>query len=91
MQRYLDLVRSEIAILQYQQQRRSIKNPVGYLYKALTAGWELFTRLALLKVEKNIMVCQATRITNSDAMKFERLCHQVQLEAHGLRVTSYAP
>ena len=41
MRGYRDRVRPAIAYLQYQQQRQSIENPVGYLYQALTEGWDL--------------------------------------------------
>jgi len=41
MRGYRDRVRPAIAYLQYQQQRRAIENPLGYLYQALTEGWEL--------------------------------------------------
>jgi hypothetical protein len=34
-------VKPAIAYLQHQQQKRQIKNPVGYLYEALVQGWEL--------------------------------------------------
>ena len=41
MKGYRDRVKPAISYLQYQQQRQEIENPVGYLYQALTAGWEL--------------------------------------------------
>ena len=41
MRRYRDRVKPAIAYLQYQQQRQVIENPVGYLYQALTEGWDL--------------------------------------------------
>jgi len=41
IRQYRDRVKPAIAYLQSQQQRRAIENPVGYLYQALTEGWEL--------------------------------------------------
>ena len=41
MRGYRDRVRPAISYLQYQQQRQVIENPVGYLYEALTEGWDL--------------------------------------------------
>ena len=41
MRRCRDRVRPSIAYLQHQQQRQVIENPVGYLYQALTKGWDL--------------------------------------------------
>ena len=41
MRRYRDRVKPAISYLQYQQQRQVIENPVGYLYEALTEGWDL--------------------------------------------------
>jgi len=34
-------VEGAIAYLQYQQQKRTIENPVGYLYEAIVSGWTL--------------------------------------------------
>lgn len=36
-----DRVQPAIAYLQHQRQRRSLQNPMGYLYKAITVGWDL--------------------------------------------------
>jgi hypothetical protein len=34
-------VKEAIAYLQYQQQKRQIQNPIGYLYEAIVSGWNL--------------------------------------------------
>ena len=46
MRRYRDRVQPAIAYLQYQQKRGTIENLVGYLYEALTEGWDLSVPLA---------------------------------------------
>ncbi|MEP0873980.1 hypothetical protein NDA01_30205 [Trichocoleus desertorum AS-A10] len=38
--------------------------------------------ILVLKVEQGTVDCKATRITNSDAARFERFAHQLQLEAN---------
>ena len=39
--RFPERVLEAIAYLNYQRQRRHIRNPVGYLYEAIVGGWEL--------------------------------------------------
>ncbi|MBD1851696.1 hypothetical protein H6F87_17020 [Cyanobacteria bacterium FACHB-502] len=41
IERFPDRVKPAIAYLRHQQQKRQIKNPVGYLYEAIVQGWEL--------------------------------------------------
>ncbi len=40
-ERFPDRVKPAITYLRQQQQKRQIKNPVGYLYEAIVQGWEL--------------------------------------------------
>ncbi|WP_088889825.1 hypothetical protein [Leptolyngbya ohadii] len=41
IERFPDRVKPAIVYLRHQQQKRQIKNPVGYLYEAIVQGWEL--------------------------------------------------
>jgi hypothetical protein len=68
------------------------KQPAAHDLEQLPTEMLSWGRGLILKVEKNVIDCQATRITNSDVMKFERFCHQVQLEAHcSSQVANYEP
>jgi DNA polymerase-1 len=55
---------------------------------------EMFSwgRGLILKIEQNTIDCHATRITNSDAVRFERFAYQVQLETNRSSVAAgYEP
>ncbi|MEP0914546.1 hypothetical protein NDI45_26955 [Leptolyngbya sp. GB1-A1] len=41
IERFPKRVKPAIVYLRHQQQKRQIKNPVGYLYEAIVQGWEL--------------------------------------------------
>jgi hypothetical protein len=41
IEQFSDRVKGAIAYLKYQQSKRGITNPVGYLYQAIVSGWEL--------------------------------------------------
>jgi ubiquinone biosynthesis protein UbiJ len=43
-----DRVQTAIDYLSHQQQKRQIKNPVGYLYEAIVEGWNLVVPQATL-------------------------------------------
>jgi hypothetical protein len=41
IQQFPDRLKGAIEYLKYQQSKRAIKNPVGYLYEAIVSGWDL--------------------------------------------------
>ncbi|MBW4490649.1 MAG: hypothetical protein KME12_22985 [Trichocoleus desertorum ATA4-8-CV12] len=60
---------------------RGVQPTEGDRQQLPTEMWS-WGRGLILKVEQGTVDCKATRVTNSDAARFERFAHQLQLEAH---------